>query len=648
MKIGVEYYPEHWDRSLWEQDIQWMREAGVKLVRLAEFAWSKLEPTEGSFDFGWLDEIVGLLSKYDIEIVMCTPTNCPPAWLYAAHPETLQTEPNGCRSGTGVRGHRCYTSPAFRKYVERIVSEMCRHYAGCKHIVAWQIDNEVEANYCRCPSCSESLRKWMKNKYETTEAMNLAHRNDVWSQTMTDWRQVCMPVGSRPLSQYNPAFVLDISRWASDSTLDYVMFQAELIRRWFPATPITTNVWLCEHMPNMYDLFKDLSFCSYDNYPPTRIPDEGMYSHAFHLDLMRGIKQKSFWIMEELSGAPGCWMPMNRTPAPGMIKGYSLQAIAHGADNVLHFRWRTAVGGAEMFWHGIIDHSNVRGRKYAEFADLCAQVNALQQLENTNVKSRVAILMSFDSLNSFDMQLQTPGAYYLEQAMLYHEAFMRWGVNVDIVNESSELNGYNIVIAPALYVRNPRAVENIHRFAKDGGSVLITCRSGVKDEANNCIMEQLPADYASICGVRVEEYDMVGNDVVHIRMGDSDYECTRECDILELCGAQSLAVYQEGFYSGRSAITCNVLGDGRVYYVGTVGKAPLCRALARRLLDDGGVHYCKELPERVELSSREGDGKRFVFLFNNDDKEKRFVMNETEITLAPFEMKITEEMGESI
>ena len=415
MRIGVDYYPEHWDKALWEQDADLMRKTGVKVVRLAEFAWCRLEPQEGVYDFAWLDEAVAMFKTRGIDVVLCTPTSCPPLWLYEKHPDTIMVGADGTPIKTGIRGHRCVANPTMVEYTRRIVEKMAQHYADEHAVIAWQIDNELEAYFCFCEHCNEQFRSWLKEKYGTIEAVNAAYGNVVWSGEYSAWSQVKPPYGSYPHAWLNPAMMLDYSRFASEKVIAYSNMQAELIRKHCPGRPITTNTWFCEHMPDFYKMFDKLDFLSYDNYPTAKIPadEEELYTHAFHLDLMRGVKRGPFWIMEQLSGAMGCWMPMQRMPQPGMIKGYSLQAFAHGADTVVQFRWRTANIGAEMHWHGLLDHSNVPGRRFAEFESLCREAKALESLQGTQLKADVAILLSFENEYAFKLQPQTEGYYYL-------------------------------------------------------------------------------------------------------------------------------------------------------------------------------------------------------------------------------------------
>ncbi len=644
MITGVDYYPEHWDRSLWKADADLMQQTGVKVVRLAEFAWCRLEPCEGEFDFEWLDEIIGIFSERNINVVLCTPTNCPPLWFYEKHPEAVQTEKDGRKTATGIRGHRCINNSDFLRYAERIIDIMTKRYAGNKSVIAWQIDNELEANFCFCETCIGKYRRWMKEKYGSLEALNKAYGNNVWSGEYSSWEQIKPPFGSYPNAWLNPSFMLDFNRYASDSVTEHINWQAALIRKNCPDTEITTNVWFCTNMPNFYDEFAGLDFISYDNYPTTRIPDnsEEYYSHAFHLDLMRGVKRKKFWIMEQLSGGLGCWAPMGRTPSPVMIKGYALQAFAHGADTVVQFRWRTAVSGAEMHWHGLIDHSNVPGRRFEEFAQLCKTAETLQTVRDTEIKSDVAILYSPEDEYAFKIQPQTNGMYYMEQPMKLHSAFTKYGLNVDVVNQREDISGYKIVVAPEMYITNEKVVKQLYDFAENGGTVILTNRSGVKNEYNNCIMEQLPAAYRKLIGAYVEEYDPIGYDSAKIKLSDgSVYDCRQWCDVLHTESAETVAVYDSEFYKGKAAITRNSYGKGTVYYIGTVCEKNLYTRLVREVLLDKKMDFVDGIPDNVEITTRTGENITARFIFNNTNNRQCFSIDSNEIILEPFEMKIT-------
>ena len=522
---------------------------------------------------------------------------------------------------------------------------MAEHYRDRRNILAWQIDNEVEGNACCCPVCAEGFRRWLQGRYGTLDAMNAAHHNDVWSGEYSAWSQVRPPLLNHPLHQYNPGLVLDFKRWSSQSVEEYVAFQRDLIRAVIPGARITTNTWFCERLPNLYSLFRELDFVSYDNYPST-VPGRG--SHNFHLDLMRGVKRQGFWIMEQLSGLPGCWMNMNRAPLPGMIKGYALQAMAHGADTVVHFRWRSAVGGAEMFWHGLIDHGNVPGRRFREFAELCASVKKLAAVDGTQIRSQVAVLMGMDSEYAFKSQLQAEGMYYLEQLSAWHSAFARLGVNVDVIDQAADLSGYRIVVAPNLYIRNEKTVAQLHRFASGGGTVLLTCRCGVKDEHNGCVMRPLPGDYADMAGARVVEYDPLGTDTAAVTLDGVRFGVTRWADILETDGAEVIGTYADQYYAGSAAITRNRFGAGAVYYVGTLGGGDMRAHLARRMLSEAALPFREGLPEGLEVVNRTDGERRFTFLFNNSPSTVDLPWNGRVLSLSPFGLRVPELSGEEI
>ena len=643
MKIGVDYYPEHWDKSMWESDASLMAETGVKVVRLAEFAWSRLEPREGEYDFSWLDEVIELFASKGIDVVLCTPTNCPPLWIYEKYPDAIQTGRDGRKIAIGIRGHRCYNNPDFLMLSDRIIELLSDRYKDNKAVVAWQIDNELEANFCFCETCINRYREWLKDKYQTLDNINKAYKNNVWSGEYSSWAQVNPPFGSYNYAWYNPAFMLDFNRFASDDAIEYIKRQRDIIRKTCPDTKITTNTWFCENMIDFYKEFSELDFVSYDNYPTTKIPEnsEECYSHAFHLDLMRGIKKQNFWVMEQLSGGMGSWAPMSRMPSPGMIKGCSLQAYAHGADTVVHFRWRTAVGGAEMHWYGLIDHSNIPGRRFFEFQELCKTAKTLEDLSGTKIKSEVAILYSTDSEYAFKIQPQTDSMYYLEQLKLLHNAFLSFGVNVDIINEKDSYEGYKIIAAPELYITDKSAANRLYEAAQNGVSVILTNRCGVKDEHNNCIMSPLPTVYDKLVGAYVEEYDPIGYGSVDVRFADGEVLKAKQwCDILKTETAEPIAYYDGEYFKGKCAVTKNNVGKGTAFYIGTVGEKKLYKKIVKEALKLSGAGFIDEIPDGIEITTRESKDKKARFIFNNTDKEKTFELFGEKLLLKPFEMKI--------
>lgn len=618
VQIGVDYYPEQWDPSLWEEDIQLMKVTGVRVVRLAEFAWSRMEPSPGQFAFEWLDQALDLFAKYQIRVVLGTPTNTPPRWLTMLAPDILPVYANGDTNHPGVRGHRCYNSEALREYGTRIIAEMTRRYGSHPAVIGWQTDNEFWVIDCHCNTCNLRFREWVRRKYGSLEAVNREWGTVVWSGEYSDWSEIGVPYGGS--RHQNPSYLLDFTRFQWDANADFQHSQIQIIRQNCPGHFVTHNFHTYPQRLNLYQIGADLDVASFDYYPNTDPGKQatGPYSGALSLDVTRGIKQRNFWIMEQLSGPPGCWFPTWRAPHPGFIRAFAWQAIAKGADTVVHFRWRSAIAGAEQFWHGLIDHSNVPGRRFAEFAELCGEVNALSgKLQGTELRHDAAILLSHEHLEALRIQPQVEGMDYYENVKDYHRALTKHGIGCDAIEWTQGLAGYKLVIAPSFYLMNAEVAAALESFAEAGGTVILTSRSGVKHMNNQHVMMPLPGLLADSAGVKVEEYDPVGRD--SHRVVDAQgrhFEGTQWCDILSLHGAEAIAWYDEDFYRGKPAVTVNRFGQGKVYYLGTHLDETYLKQLLKSIAEDREIRMVPDLPEDVQISMRGGKTGSFLFVLN--------------------------------
>ena len=363
--------------------------------------------------------------------------------------------------------------------------------------------------------------------------------------------------------------------------------------------------------------------------------------------------------MEQLSGPMGSWSNMSKNLYPGMLKGYSLQAVAHGVDVIVHFRWRTGCSGAEMYWHGIIDHNNVPGRRYKEFCELCDILKNNPELSDSVVENKVAILYGSDEEYAFKLQYQAEELYYLEQLKSFHDAFTSLGIGVDIIDEKSELLDYAIVIAPTLMITNDSVKNSLYEFASKGGTVLLTNRTGVKDLNNKCIMSELPTVYSELTGISINEYDAIGNEKLELKITDdelqnayvetklnaekSGYEvktstamATQWCDLITTVSAETLMTYQGRYYKDVPAVTRNHYGDGIAYYAGTVLDRSSYVAIAKLMAKECKLQYEETLPVGVEITYRKSKDCIWKFIFNNTLTEKCFEGR----VLSAFEMVI--------
>ncbi len=649
IKIAIDYYPEHWDRSLWEDDVRRMAELGCYAVRVGEFAWSRMEPAEGVYDFAWLDDAIDLIAAYGMKVILGTPTNCAPLWLYTAHPETVQCERDGQRTHLGIRGHRCQTSPVFRAYAEKIIRKMAERYAGRPEILAWQIDNEVESNHCTCPSCRERFQQFCREKHGTLEQLNRDWGTVVWSGEYSDWSQIeCFNTAWVNKSDwFNPAYMLDYERFCSVTTAEYVAFQAALIREYDADAQITTNACFGLHVQDFYQEFAPLDVASYDNYPPLEIPEDPseVYSNAFALDMVRGWKNKNFWIMEQLGGPMGCWMPTTRAMEPGMLEGYAMQAVAHGADLLNFFRWRTASTGAEMYCYGILDHDNKPNRRLRELESLGRRLKQAAELEGTVVTSEVALVFSPDQNYNFANQTQSRGFDYWRQERLFHDTLMGLGVNADVISDAEPLDPkrYKLVIVPAYAVTSDAFAQKLADYVRAGGHAILTVRSGAKDANGNCTVgEYLPGKFAELCGCHVIESDAIGEAVQTVRdFNGNVHNIGVWCDLLELDGAHAIAEYDQRYYAGTPAACRNTFGAGTCTYIGTVGGKSFHRALLVSELRLAGINFIENLPAGVESSTRSSADSEYRFFFNNTMRNHTFFYQGERVILQPLEAKIS-------
>lgn len=618
VQIGVVYYPEHWDPTMWEDDVKRMQATGVKVVRLAEFAWSRMEPAEGRFSFEWLDDAIALFHQYGIQVVLCTPTNTPPRWLTDLRPDILPIQANGMPNYAGVRGHRCYNSPSLQEFGSRIINEMTKRYGKHPAVIGWQTDNEYWVIDCHCDTCSHEFRSWAKQKYRTIDRLNEEWGTVVWSGEYGDWSEVTVPLGG---SRYqNPSYLLDFTRFQWDAIVKFQRSQIDIIRRNCPGHFVTHNFHTYPQRLNLHQVGADLDFASFDYYPNPS-PDKqatAPYSGALSLDVTRGIKRRNFWIMEQFSGSPGGWFPTWRAPYPGFIRAYAWQAIAKGADQVLHFRWRSAAIGAEQFWHGLIDPSNVPGRRFAEFTELCREVNDLaDKLEGTTVVHKAAILMSHENMEAMRIQHQAEGLNYYENVKDYHRVLTKLGIGCDVIACGQPLDGYKLVIAPSLYLMNEEMAATLEQYAASGGTLIITMRSGVKEMNNHHVTSMLPGLLANCTGVHVVEYDAIGHDAHRfVDQHGQTYHSTQWCDIVNLQDAEAIAWYEDDFYRGKPAVTVNAFGSGKVYYVATHPEEAYIRTLVSSIAEEQRIAYEPDLPEGVQLAERRDESGVYLFVMN--------------------------------
>lgn len=654
MYFGVDYYPEHWPRERWETDAELMSEMGIQMVRMAEFSWHKMEPEEGEFDFGWLDEAIELLGKKGIKTVLGTPTAAPPAWLVRKYPQIRPIDREGHIKEFGGRHHTCHSSRIYRKKVTKIVTAMAEHFCDNPYVIGWQPDNELgnsHDNLCFCDSCTQHFRDWLKRKYGSVDALNHAWGTAFWSQEHNSFEEVIAP--RMTAAGENPSSMLDWKCFCSDLIVDFLQLQADIIRKYCPKHFITHNYMGFANKVDYYELGKQLDFVSHDQYPLT-LPGKGQsdnYLAASTLDVVRSYKGKTFWIMEQQAG-PWGWGTTGKGPKPGQLSLWMLQSIAHGADAVVFFRWRTCAMGTEQFWHGILPHHGIPGRRYTELRDAIKEITPfMDELQGNLPKAEVGIVFSFKQNYALDIQPQNWNLRYTEQVQKYYRAFYEKNVPIDFVPEDGDFEKYKLLVAPLQYLMSPMLEEKYLNYVKNGGHLVLTMRCGVKDVHNLCMTERpLPGKLADAVGIEVDDYEGLESGQVSLNWNGNIYHGELWCDILKIVGehVQTLAVYDSEYYKGSPCITENKYGKGTAYYVATAPEEECLSRLAGHIMKAADIESLGKADTEVELAIRENQQKSWIFVINHSGEEKKYVLKDSFHmvkgsrmgTLKPYEVQI--------
>jgi len=440
-RIGVCYFPEHWPRERWATDVQQMVDAGIDVVRMAEFSWGRLEPERGEFDFEWLDTVVSMLGDAGIDVVLCTPTATPPKWLVDEHPEILQTEPDGAVREFGSRRHYCFNSDVYREESARITRRMTEHYADVDAIVGWQTDNEYgchETVRCYCEDCAAAFREWCRNQYGNVDSLNKMWGTTFWSQQHSSFEELDPP--RHTAAEHHPSRLLDYARFANESVVEYNDLQAEIIREvndeWF----VTHNFMGHFDTLDSFSVGDSLDFATWDSYPTgfaqdrnteavtdDRLragdPDQVSLNH----DLYRG--PNGFWVMEQQPGDVN-WPPRCPQPGENAMRLWAHQAVAHGANVVSYFRWRRCRQGQEQYHAGLRKHDGSPDRGYADAARAATEFEELGKLGS--VDAPVALCFSYEDLWALSEQPHAPEFDYWGLVGAFYRALRSRGLQVDV------------------------------------------------------------------------------------------------------------------------------------------------------------------------------------------------------------------------
>jgi beta-galactosidase len=620
--MGTAWYPEQWPESRWEEDLQMMEAANIKVVRIAEFAWSRMEPAESKYDFDWLERAINLAGKHHIISVLGTPTATPPAWLTQKYPDTLRVEANGQRLTHGNRAHASARSPRYREFCRRIAEQMAMRFGHNPNVVGWQIDNEygyAEMSYD--DGTHAQFQDWLKAKYKTLDNLNTHWATAYWSQAYDNWAEIPIPVG-----EHNPGLMLDWKHFVTYVWTSYQQNQIDVIRKHAePRQFITGNFMGFFDGFDHYPIAEPLTFASWDDYVGTGHVDPA-YNGLAH-DLTRGFKRQNFWVMETQPGAVN-WSSLNNFLNRGEARAMAWQAIGHGADDVNYWQWRSALNGQEEI-HGTLVGADGTPVPFLDEVSQTAHefAKAESSFRNTAPVSQVALLYSYDS--HWAVQFQVHTEKYDDNALLksYYRSLRQISQSVDVVSAYAPLDGYKLVAAPSLNVLPEDLADHLLAYVCQGGHLVLGPRSGLKDEFNSLLTQRQPGFLVDALGARVEQYYALEKDVpVSGAWGSGEASIWAEQLKSQAPGSEVLLKYgkSNGWLDDQPAVITRAYGKGRITYIGAVLDEKLMAAAAAWMTQESGVTTVfGPVPEGVEVSRRVGPGKQVFVLVNYSQENRR-------------------------
>ncbi|ADQ45670.1 Beta-galactosidase [Caldicellulosiruptor kronotskyensis 2002] len=626
---GGDYNPDQWTEDVWEKDIEYMKYYNVNAVSMPIFSWAQLQPNEDEFTFEWLDKIIDKLYSNGIHVILATPTASQPAWLSKKYPDVLPVDIHGRKRKHGARQNYCPNSPNFKNAARRIVEEMVKRYKDHPAVIMWHISNEY-GPYCYCENCAKAFREWLKERYKTLDELNKRWNTAFWGHTFYDWDEIEVPSYLNEEFEYMPGrqkssfqgLSLDYKRFMSDSLLNLYKMEVEIIKKYMPDIPVTTNLMGPFKPLDYHKWAKHMDIVSWDNYPSIK---DSPSSIAFKHDLMRGLKRDQSWILMEQTPSQTNWQWYNSAKRPGMIRLLSYHAIAHGADSVLYFQWRQSVASCEKFHSAMVPHvGHLETRVSKELKKIGDEILRLDEILESTTKSEVALLFDWENWWALEESMGFRNDIsYLEHVDAYYRALYKLKTNVDVVDPKEELTRYKLVVAPLLYLLDQESAKNIENYVKNGGIFITTYLSGLVDENDRVILGGYPGWFRKLCGIWVEEIDALFPDMKNaiilakpIGILDGKYECDFICDIIHLEGARALAYYEQDYYCGMPAVVENNYGNGKAIYIGTRPEKRFIEGLVKFYAEKAGIQPILPVPEGVEVTKREKNGNEYVFLLN--------------------------------
>lgn len=654
---GADYNPEQWLNypGVFEKDIELLKKAHMNCVSAGIFSWAKLEPEEGVFNFEWMQNVIDKLYENGIYTILATPTGSKPYWMSEKYEEVRRVSKKLVREESGERHNHCYTSPVYREKMKIMDTKLAERFANHPGVILWHISNEYGGR-CYCDKCQEAFREWLKNKYKTLEALNEAWWTTFWSHTYSDWSQINAPT---PIGETGThGLVLDWYRFSSDQAADFMKEEIKTVKAVNPDIPVTANLMYNYDCYNYNTFANAIDVVSWDAYPEWHCGDHVRTASdfAFWHDYMRTLKKQPFLLMESTPSTTN-WRPISKLKKPGMHMTSSMQAVAHGSDSVQYFQFRKSRGSCEKFHGAVVDHNGEGNtRVFADVTEVGKRLEMLSDVYGSMPHPKAAIVYDVENSWAIDNERgpRNGGMHYLETVKDHYEAFWSMGIPVDIITEEDDLDSYNLVVTPMLYLIRNGFEDKLRAFVERGGTLVSTYHSHIVNETDLCYLGGWPGKMMDVFGIWNEEIDALDDGEFNsIMMNGRKYKSKDLCALLHTNTAQVVGTYGSDFFAGSPALTVNTFGNGKAYYIATRPEKDFYSDFYHQLAVELNLGRALpiELPNGVTATVRENEKGAYIFVQNFT--QETHVLNLTrefevleigvktaEITLRPYETVI--------
>jgi beta-galactosidase len=622
LAFGGDYNPEQWPESVWQEDVRLMREAGVTMVSVGIFSWALLEPSPGTYDFGWLDRLLDLLHEHGVRVDLGTPTVVPPVWFYRAHPEALPVTAEGVRHEFGSRAAICHSNADYRTAAAAITTRLAERYGDHPALALWHVHNEygVPVSACYCDSCAAHFRRWLATTYGTVEAVNEAWGTAFWGQRYGDFEDINPP--RLTPAAVNPGQALDYKRFADATMRENFTMERDILHRLSPGVPVTTNFMTALSQCDSVDYWawgREVDLVTNDHYLIT----DGRRTHvnlAMAADLTRSVAGGAPWLLLEHSTSGVNWQPRNPAKTPGQMARNSLAHVARGSEGAMFFQWRQSRRGAEKFHSAMVPHGGTDTRVWREVVELGASVEALSEIRGTRTVADAAVLWDWHSWWAQTLDWRPSVDHDArERADAFYEALYDRHLTVDFAHPEADVSRYPLVVVPALYLMTEAAGRNLTAYVEGGGTLLVSYFSGIVDEHDAVHEGAYPGPLRDVLGLTIEEFSpLLSGERVRVAGPDgTELGADVWTEFVVPRGADPVLTYADGPAAGLPAVTRHRLGEGTAWYVSTRLGADGLDTLLGSAGADARLAPRADLPRDVEVVRRAGESGTYLFAVNH-------------------------------